>query len=97
MERVLKFRDSGANHRFYDIGFRAMQADPMREVRGLYSWLGEPVTEEFETGMRRWWAENAENREPSTHRDPATFGLDLDQVRPLFAEYAVRSKDWTTH
>ena len=37
--------------------------------------------------MRRWWAENAENREPSTHRDPATFGLDLDQVRPLFAEY----------
>jgi hypothetical protein len=97
MERALLFRDNGANHRFYDIDFRAMQADPIGEVRGLYAWLGEPVAEEFEIGMRRWWAENAENREPSTHRDPAMFGLELDRVRPLFAEYVVRSKDWTTH
>lgn len=97
MERVMKFRDSGADHRFYDIDFRAMQEEPIREVRGLYAWLGEPVTEEFESGMRRWWAANAENREPSTHPDPATFGLDLDQVRPLFAEYVARSKHWTLH
>ena len=44
MERALKFRDSGADPRFYDIDFRAMQADPIGEVRGLYAWLGEPVT-----------------------------------------------------
>ena len=68
MERLMKFRDSGADHRFYDIDFRAMQADPIGEVRGLYAWLGEPVTEEFESGMRRWWTANAENREPSTQR-----------------------------
>ena len=97
MSRALTFRDRGADHRFYDIDFRAMQADPIGEVRGLYAWLGEPVTEEFESAMRRWWAENAENREPSAHRDPAAFGLDLDQVRPLFAEYVARSRDWTHH
>ncbi len=97
MERALKFRDGGANHRFYDIDFRAMQADPIGEVGGLYAWLGEPVTEAFESGMRRWWAENAANREPSTHRDAATFGLDLDEVRPLFGEYVARSKDWIHH
>ena len=96
MERVMKFRDSGADHRFHDIDFRAMQVDPIGEVRGLYAWLGEPVTEDFESGMRRWWAANAENREPSTHPDPATFGLDLDQVRPLFAKYVARSKHSTT-
>ena len=37
--------------------------------------------------MRQWWAENAANREPGGHADPATFGLDLDQIRPLFADY----------
>ncbi|MGZ4705382.1 MAG: sulfotransferase family protein [Acidimicrobiales bacterium] len=97
MVRTLRFRDGGADHRFYDIDFRAMQADPIGEVRGLYAWLREPVTEPFELGMRRWWAENAADREPSTHPDPATFGLDLDQVRPLFADYVVRSREWTAH
>ena len=95
MSRALKFRDSGADHRFYDIDFRAMQADPIGEVSGLYAWLGEPVTEEFESAMRRWWAANEENREPGTHPDQASFGLDLGQVRPLFAEYVARCKEWT--
>jgi Sulfotransferase family len=96
MERAMKFRDAGADHRFYDIDFRAMQSDPIGEVRRLYAWLGEPVSEEFESGMKRWWAHNAENREPSTQRDPATFGLDLDQVRPLFAKYVERAKRSTS-
>jgi hypothetical protein len=97
VERTLAFRDAGADDRFYDIDFRAMQHDPVAEVRGLYDWLGEPVTEAFETGMRRWWSENAEQREPTTHADPATFGLDLDAIRPLFADYVARAETWTTH
>jgi hypothetical protein len=97
MKRALLFRDSGADHRFYDIDFRAMQADPIGEVRGLYTWLGEPVSEEFESGMRRWWTKNAENREPSSRADPAAFGLDLDAVRPLFADYVARARKWTAH
>ena len=36
MERALAFRDAGADARFYDIDFRAMQAIPIGEVRGLY-------------------------------------------------------------
>ena len=52
MQRALRFRDGGADHRFYDIDFRAMQADPINEVRGLYGWLGEPVSDEFESRMR---------------------------------------------
>ena len=96
MERALAFRDGGDGERFYDIDFRAMQADPIGEVQGLYAWLGEPVSDEFEAGMRRWWAQNAENREPTIQADSATFGLDLDQIRPLFADYVARSQQWTT-
>jgi hypothetical protein len=93
MDRAVKFRDGGAEHRFFDIDFRAMQADPIEEVRRLYAWLGEPVTDEFETRMRAWWADNAEKREPHTHTHPEEFGLDLNAIRPLFADYVER---WRT-
>ena len=91
MQRALRFRDGEADKRFYDIDFRAMQADPIREVRGLYAWLDEPVSDEFESRMRTWWAEAALEREPSSHADPVAFGIDLDKVRPLFADYVARS------
>jgi hypothetical protein len=87
MDRVLKFRAAGADDRFYDIDFRAMRHDPIGEVRRLYDWLGQPVTDEFEDGMRTWWTENAENREPHPKADPEAFGLDLNAIRPLFATY----------
>ena len=97
MERTVKFRDGGAEHRFYDIDFRAMQADPIGEVRRLYAWLGEPVNDEFEARMRTWWTENSDKREPHTHTDPEAFGLDLQAIRPLFASYVDHSRRWVTH
>jgi hypothetical protein len=72
-----------------------MQRDPTGEIRGLYAWLGEPVTEVFEAGLRRWWQENNEQREQNVHPDPAAFGIDLDQVRPLFADYTAHMERWT--
>ena len=85
--RTMAFRSGGADDRFYDIDFRAMQADPIGEVRRLYAWLGEPVGEEFETRMRAWWAENAAKRESHPKADPEAFGLDFTAIRPLFADY----------
>jgi hypothetical protein len=95
MRRAVAYRDAGNDHRFFDMDFRAMRRDPVGEVRRLYGWLGEPVTEEFEAGMRRWWHENAENREDIVHPEPEYFGLDLDKVRPLFADYVRHSTQWT--
>jgi hypothetical protein len=95
MDRVLRFRADGAGDRFYDIDFRAMQADPIGQVRGLYAWLGEPVTEEFETQMRAWWARAAAEREPSSHADPEEFGIDLALLRPRFARYTAAASRWT--
>ncbi len=95
MGRLVAFRDGGADDRFYDIDFRAMQSDPIGQVGGLYEWLGEPVTAPFEAGMRQWWAANAEHREANIHPDPAEFGLDLDEVRARFSTYTTRMDDWT--
>ena len=89
--RATRFRAAGADKRFYDIDFRAMQDDPIDQVRGLYAWLGEPVSDEFADRMRTWWLEAAAEREPSTPADPVAFGIDVDKVRPLFADYVARS------
>lgn len=97
MRRACAFRAAGNDARFYDMDFRAVQRDPIGQVRGLYAWLGEPVSSEFEAGMTRWWKENAENRAPNVHPEPARFGLDLERVRPLFADYVERMKRWTAH
>jgi hypothetical protein len=96
MERLLAFRRRpGNDERFFDIDFRAMQADPLGEVGRLYDWLGEPVSDAFEAGMARWWATNAEHREENVHPSPEAFGLDLAEVRSRFAAYTTRMEEWT--
>lgn len=64
-------------------------------MRALYAWLGEPVRDEFEAGMRNWWARHAEQREANIHPAPEAFGLDLDDVRAQFAGYTCCMKEWT--
>jgi hypothetical protein len=95
MDRVLRWRADGAGDRFYDIDFRAMQADPLGQVRGLYAWLGERVSAEFERRMREWWVEAAAVREPSSAADPAAFGIDVDRLSVLFAPYVASARRWT--
>ncbi|MEZ0364880.1 sulfotransferase [Mycobacterium sp. pUA109] len=97
MQRALQFRAAGADDRFYDIDFRARQDDPLGEVTGLYRWLAESVTDEFAARMQSWWTAAAAEREPSHRAAPTKFGIDLDRVRPLFAEYVDAAARWTTH
>jgi hypothetical protein len=97
MDRALQFRAGGAEDRFYDIDFRAMQDDPIGEVTGLYTWLDAPVTGEFRGRMQSWWQEAANEREPSSHADPKVFAIDFDQVRPRFARYVEHAHRWTNH
>jgi hypothetical protein len=95
MDRTIAFRELHGDERFYDIEFRAMQKDPVGEVRGLYDWLGEPVTPAFELGMATWWAENSANRTQSVHPEPSRYGIDLDEVAGLFSDYTSRIPAWT--
>jgi hypothetical protein len=97
MERALEFRADGAEDRFYDIDFRAMQDDPIGEVTALYAWLGAPVSAEFEARMQSWWTHAAAEREASSHADPVEFGIDFDAVRPRFARYVDSARRWTAH
>lgn len=93
MRRAIAFRQAGNDHRFHDIHFRAMQRDPIGEVRGLYRWLGQEVSGEFAAAMQAFWEDNAA-RERMVKPDPAKFGLDFDQVRRQFADYLKHMEHW---
>ena len=97
MKRAVAFRSGDAESRFYDIDFRAMQVDPIGEVTGLYAWLDETVGGQFEDQMRNWWTQAAAERQPSQRADPVEFGIDIEAVRPLFADYVEHARRWTTH
>ena len=95
MQRALEFRDVGNDNRFFDLDFAAVQRDPIGEVKRLYAWLDEPVSAEFEAGMQEWWQVAGASRLPNTHPDASAFGLRMEAVRPLFADYVQRMTTWT--
>jgi hypothetical protein len=93
MTRAIAFRDAGNDHRFFDIHFRAMHEDPIREVRALYAWLGETVSPAFAQAMAAWWAAN-DSAERMAKPDPAQFGLEPGAVRARFADYLTHMDRW---
>jgi len=92
---AIAFRENGANDRFYDARLKAMHEDLVGQVKGSYKCLGESVTAEFQANMEHRWKDNAANREPGKHLAPPLPGLNLDEVRPLFAGYIRRVEVWT--
>lgn len=90
MQRTLDFRDAGNESRFFDIQFDAISTDPVAEIKRLYQWLGEAVSEDYEQAMINWSAKNAASREEKGSRKVLQKKLDLEHTRPLFAGYSAR-------
>lgn len=94
MDRALEFRASQSADRFYDIDFSAMQSDPLGTVRGLYAWLDEPVSVEFERNMHNWWIKNAEQKGAAEYPSADYFGLDMPAIEARFGAYRTQMHDW---
>jgi hypothetical protein len=90
LDRMESFRNAQSKERFYDIGFRALQANPIGAVRDLYGWLGEPLTPEFERRMHSWLEGHARQTPVDAKIDPRRFGLEPDQLRRDNARYLDR-------
>jgi hypothetical protein len=88
LERVIAFRDAGAEARFFDVHFAPFQKDPFPTLERLYAWLGEPLTGEARARMVAWRA--AKPRESYAATPPAEFGIDLAALRERFRFYSDR-------
>jgi len=86
LRRLVEFRDDGREDRFFDVGFAALQADPIDAMERLYDAMGDELTAETRRRMTDWWQGSAAERR-SARVDPAVFGLDAAAVRDEFAFY----------
>ena len=90
IDRVLAFRASGRDDKFFDIGFTTFQADPIAEIRALYDWLGRELTPATEERMQAWRADNPRDKHGSHQYDGAEFGLTDARLAERFGAYRER-------
>ena len=90
LRRLFAFRDAGNEHRFFDIKFADFQSNPLQEIRRLYDWLEEPLSNAAETNMRSWWEAQPEDRQATAKIALADLGITVDELRQRFAFYTER-------
>jgi hypothetical protein len=90
MQRVIAFREKGNDHRFYDVKFTEFQRDPFPAIEGLYSFLGEELTDEARARMAAWRDDTPRDKHGTRSYDPADYGLDREELRRRFRFYSER-------
>jgi hypothetical protein len=87
LERLIRFRDAGNEHRFFDLGFADVQADPIGAMGDLYRAMGDELTADTRQRMAEWWEASASDRGTGARPVAAEYGLDLAELRARFAFY----------
>lgn len=90
LRRTIEFRDDGREHRFYDVAFADVQADPIGTMEALYDAMGDTLTDDTRERMAAWWKNSADERRRGPRPDPELYGLDVDELRETFAFYHER-------
>lgn len=70
-----------------DVHYRDLVADPMKEIRRIYDFLGLALTSETEQKMNTWRSGNPQNRHGVHRYRLEDFGLDRSTLRRDFAPY----------
>ena len=90
MRRVIAYRDSGHDDRFFDVDFAPFVENPFPTLDRLYAWMGEPLTDAARTRMHAWRDSTPVDKHGRHRVDPAAFGLDVGQLRHRFLFYSDR-------
>ena len=91
LDRLLAFRkDPMRNAKFFDIGFTQFQADPIGEIRKLYAWLGDDLTDDTVVRMLAWRADNPADKYGRHEYDAIQFGITEDALAARFGGYRER-------
>jgi Sulfotransferase family len=86
LERAIAARAS-REERFLDVYYEDLVADPMAQVRRIYTHAGVALTFEAEASMRRWAVENERDRRPVHAYTLEEFGYTREGLRRDFAAY----------
>jgi hypothetical protein len=97
LDRPLAAREAGREPSFNDIDYEAVVADPLGEMRRLYTKLGDPFTAEAEAGMRAWLADNPQHKHGRHDYSLDQYGLTEGGARALFGRYYTRFPEGAVH
>jgi hypothetical protein len=83
-------RDGAAPHAFLDVAYADAVADPLKEIRRIYDFLGSTLAPATEASMQRWLAANPQDKRGVHRYRLEDFGLDRAQLQRRFEPYRNR-------
>ncbi len=87
MQRMIAFREANNEHRFMDMHFKELQADPIPVIERLYAFLGENLSDEVRARMLDWRHQTPRDKHGIHEYNAADFGLDKASLRQRFGFY----------
>jgi hypothetical protein len=76
-------RPADIHHLYYD----DLIADPLAQMKKVYSWLGDTWTDAADSGMRAWLEANPQGRFGKHSYSLAQWGVTKQDIEPYFSDY----------
>ena len=90
IDRSLAVREVADPARFLDVQYRDTVEDPLKQLRRICEWIGEPIDDEIARTMSGFLDENPQHKHGRHTYELSDFGLSAAQVRERFAGYRAR-------
>lgn len=87
VERPMRIRRQIGDERFFDMHYAEMMRDPMRVMRRMYAWAEDDFSPEVEQRMMTWLTEHPRNRFAPNAYTLGEYGLSVEMLAPIFADY----------
>jgi len=87
VEQAIDARARLGEDRFVDVHHRDLIADPMREIRRVYEFVGCELTPSAADAIEAWQVENRAGAHGTHRYTPEQFGLRADQLRSEYDFY----------
>ncbi len=90
VERSMAARERLPKEAFLDVLYQDVMADPMKQIRRVYDFLGQDLAPETQASMNDWLANNTQTKHGVHSYALEDFGLDRDEIDPHFHAYRER-------
>jgi hypothetical protein len=87
IERVMDVRSRVSRESFIDVLYHDVVADPLKEVRRVYDFIGLDLTPETEAAMQQWRVDNRQTKHGTHNYRLEDFGLSRSGIDPHFEAY----------
>jgi len=88
--RAMAVREHAPPGAFLDVQYADLLADPLKQMRRIYDFLGLELAPQTEDRMQRWIAGNPQNKHGVHRYRLEDFGLDRARLEPRFEAYRSR-------